>query len=66
MLNVPRGKGVIVGVGGNQTVVGVGVSLGGKEVCVGKGGKGVDKGRQAVSPIPNIIHNIPMAYRPIT
>ena len=47
----------MVAVGGNQTTVGVGVSVGGKEVEVGKGGKGVDTGWQAASPAPKTMMN---------
>jgi hypothetical protein len=47
---VALGRGVKVAVGGNQTMVAVGVSVGGKEVEVGRGGKGVETGKQALSP----------------
>ena len=56
---VDMGRGVMVAVGGNQMTVGVGVSVGGKDVEVGKGGKGVDTGRQAASTAPkNTMHTI--------
>ena len=35
-------------VGGNQTMVGVAVSVGGRGVSVGRGGRGVRAGRQAL------------------
>lgn len=47
---VALGRGVNVTVGGNHTMVAVGVSVGGKEVEVGRGGKGVETGKQALSP----------------
>jgi len=49
-LNVAEGKGVKVAVGGNQTMVAVGVSVGNIRVKVGSGGKEVGLGRQAASP----------------
>jgi hypothetical protein len=42
------GKGVLVAVGGNQTIVGVGVAVGGGGVSVRSGGKGAS-GRQPAS-----------------
>jgi len=49
MLNVALGKGVKVAVGGNQTIVAVGVSVAGAGVGLAGGGGGVT-GRQAVRP----------------
>ena len=49
------GKGVWVGVGGNQTVVAVGVMVGGKGVLLANGGRGVEIGRQAANTARNII-----------
>jgi hypothetical protein len=49
MLKVAVGKRVEVAVGGNHTMVGVGVSVGGKGVFVGRGG-GVNIGEQAARP----------------
>jgi len=45
---------VYVGVGGNQTNVGVAVSVG-AEVSVGNGGGGVVRGRQAANRASRII-----------
>jgi hypothetical protein len=50
ILNVTVGKGVKVAVGGNQTVVAVGVWLGGIAVSLGTGGKGADTCKQAIKP----------------
>jgi hypothetical protein len=44
------GSGVVVGVGGNHTMVGVGVWVGGREVSVGSGGAGVEVSRQPGKP----------------
>ena len=41
------GRGVGVAVGGNQTIVAVGVSVGGRGVWVGNGGSGVGEARHA-------------------
>jgi len=49
MLKVAVGKRVEVAVGGNHTIVGVGVSVGGLKVAVGNGG-GVNIGEQAANP----------------
>lgn len=56
----------MVAVGGNQMTVGVGVSVGGKEVEVGKGAKGVDTGRQAASPALKTMRNTISLVRSIS
>jgi len=50
ILRLTVGRGVKVAVGGNQTVVVVGVWLEGGAVMPGTGSSGVDTGRQAVRP----------------
>jgi hypothetical protein len=56
-------KGVGVAVGGNQTTVAVGVSVG-SGVAVGSGGSGVDKGRQAARGIIKIARKIDLTLFP--
>jgi hypothetical protein len=57
------GKGVSVAVGGNQTMVGVGVEVGGSGVSLGSGGSGVGAGRQALMDKKTSIHSEEYARR---